>query len=42
MEFKWSVNKVTVAQDNLVTQVELAVTATNGDNTAIVDWFIVR
>ena len=34
MEFKWSVNKVTVAQDNLITQVELTVTATDGDNTA--------
>jgi hypothetical protein len=34
MEYKWSVNKVTVAQDNLITQVELMVTATDGDNTA--------
>jgi hypothetical protein len=34
MEFKWSVNKVTVAEDNLVTQVELTVTVTNGNNTA--------
>jgi hypothetical protein len=34
MQFKWSVNKVTVAQDNLVTQVDLTVTATEGDNTA--------
>lgn len=33
MEFKWSVNKVTVAEDNLVTQVDLTVTATDGDNT---------
>lgn len=34
MEFKWSVNKVTVAEDNLVVKVDLTVTATNGDNTA--------
>ena len=34
MEFKWSINKVTVAQDNLVTRVELTVTATDSDNTA--------
>lgn len=34
MEFKWSVNKVTVAEDNLVTQVDLTVTAIDGDNTA--------
>lgn len=34
MEFEWSVNKLTVAQDNLVIQVELKVTATDGDNTA--------
>tara|TARA_R110000868_G_scaffold245270_1_gene501764 strand:+ start:97 stop:390 length:294 start_codon:yes stop_codon:yes gene_type:complete len=34
MEFKWSVNKVTVAEDNLVVQVDLIVTATNGKNTA--------
>ena len=34
MEFKWSVNKVTVAEDNLVVQVDCTVTATDGDNTA--------
>jgi len=34
MEFKWSVNKVTVAEDNLVVQVYATVTATDGDNTA--------
>jgi hypothetical protein len=34
MEFKWSINKVTVAEDNLVTQVDCTVTATDGDNTA--------
>ena len=34
MEFKWSVNKVKVAQDGLVIQVDLTVTATDGDNTA--------
>lgn len=33
MEFKWSINKVTVAQDNLITQVDLIVTATDGENT---------
>ena len=34
MEFKWSVNKVTVAEENLVVKVDLTVTATDGDNTA--------
>jgi hypothetical protein len=34
MEFKWSINKVTVAQDNLVVKVELTVTGTDGGNTA--------
>ena len=34
MDFKWSVNKVTVAEDNLVNQVELTVTAIDGGNTA--------
>lgn len=34
MNFKWSVNKVTVAEDNLVVKVDLTVTATDGDNTA--------
>jgi hypothetical protein len=34
MEFKWSVNKLTVAEDNLVVKVDLTVTATDGDNTA--------
>jgi hypothetical protein len=34
MEFKWSVNKVKVAEDNLVVQVHATVTATDGDNTA--------
>ena len=32
--FKWSVNKVQVAQDNLVVKVELTVTGTDGDNSA--------
>jgi hypothetical protein len=32
--YKWSVNKVQVAQDNLVVKVELTVTGTDGDNTA--------
>jgi hypothetical protein len=34
MEFKWSVNKLTVGDNNLVIQVDLTVTATDGDNTA--------
>jgi hypothetical protein len=34
MKFKWSVNKVTVAEDNLVVKVYCTVTATDGDNTA--------
>ena len=34
MEYKWSVNKVTVAEDNLVVQVDCTVNATDGDNTA--------
>jgi hypothetical protein len=34
MEFKWSVNKVTVAENNLVVKVDLIVTATDGDSTA--------
>jgi hypothetical protein len=32
--FKWSVNKVQVAQDNLVVKVDLTVTGTDGNNTA--------
>jgi hypothetical protein len=34
MEFKWSVTKVTVAEDNLVVKVDCTVTAIDGDNTA--------
>ena len=34
MECKWSVNKVTVAEDNLVVKVDLTVTAIDGNNTA--------
>lgn len=34
MQYKWSVNKVTVAEDNLVVKVDFTVTATDGDNTA--------
>jgi hypothetical protein len=33
MEFKWSVNKITVAENNLVVKVDLTVVALNGDNT---------
>jgi hypothetical protein len=35
MEFKWSVNKVTVAENNLIVKVDLIVTATDGKNIAI-------
>ena len=34
MEFKWSINKVQVAEDNLVVKVDLTVTAIDGDNIA--------
>ena len=34
MEYKWTVNKVQVAQDNLIVKVDLTVTGTNGDNLA--------
>jgi hypothetical protein len=34
IEFKWSVNKVKVIQDNLIVQVELIVTANDEENTA--------
>lgn len=34
MQYKWTVNKVTVAEDNLVVKVDLTVTANDGDNTA--------
>jgi hypothetical protein len=34
MNFKWEINKLTVAEDNLVVKVDLTVTATDGDNTA--------
>jgi len=34
MEFKWTVNKVQVVENNLVTRVDLTVTATDGDNNA--------
>ena len=34
MEFKWSINKMQVAQDNLVVKVELTVTGTDGNNSA--------
>ena len=34
MEFKWSINKVQVAEDNLVVKVDLTVTATDSDNIA--------
>jgi hypothetical protein len=34
MEYKWTVNKVKVAKNNLVVKVDLTVTATDGDNSA--------
>lgn len=34
MQFKWKVEKVQVAKDNLITIVDLIVTAVDGDNTA--------
>jgi hypothetical protein len=34
MNFKWTINKVQVAQDNLVVKVDLTVTGTDGDNSA--------
>jgi hypothetical protein len=34
MEYKWTVNKVQVAEDNLVVKVDLTVTGTDGDNSA--------
>ena len=34
MKFNWSVNAVTVAENNLVTQVDCTVTAVDGDKTA--------
>jgi len=39
MEFKWSVNKVTVAENNIVIRVDMTVTATDGDNTASAAYF---
>jgi hypothetical protein len=34
MEYKWIVNKVQVAEDNLVVRVDLTVIGTDGDNSA--------
>jgi hypothetical protein len=34
MDFKWTVNKVQVAQDNLVVKVDLTVTGIDGNNLA--------
>ena len=34
MEYKWTVNKVQVAEDNLIVTVDLTVTGTDGENTA--------
>jgi hypothetical protein len=34
MNFKWTVNKVQVAQDNLIVKVDFTVTGTDGDNSA--------
>jgi len=34
MEYKWTVNKIQVTEDNLVVKVDLTVTATDADNSA--------
>jgi hypothetical protein len=34
MNYKWTVNKVTVAEDNVIVRVDFTVTGTDGDNTA--------
>jgi hypothetical protein len=34
MNFKWAVNKIQVAEDNLVVKVDLTVTGNDGDNSA--------
>ena len=34
MKYKWTINKVQVAKDNLVVKVDLIVTGTDGDNSA--------
>jgi hypothetical protein len=34
MEYKWTINKVQVAQDNLIVKVDLIVTGIDGDNSA--------
>jgi hypothetical protein len=34
MEYKWTINKVQVAEDNLIVKVDLTVTGTDGNNTA--------
>lgn len=34
MNYKWKINKLTVANDNLVVKVDLTVTGTDGNNTA--------
>ena len=39
MEYKWTINKVQVAEDNIVIRVDMTVTATDGDNTASAAYF---
>ena len=34
MNFKWTINKLTVAQDNLVVKVDLTLAGTDGENSA--------
>ena len=34
MEYKWTIDKVQVGQDNLIVKVDLTVTGTDGDNSA--------
>jgi hypothetical protein len=38
MEYKWTVNKVTVAENNLITKVNLTVTATENNTTASAEY----
>ena len=34
MKFKWSIDKIEIAEDNLVVKIDLTVTGTDGDNSA--------
>ena len=39
MEYKWTINKVQVAEDNIVIRVDMTVMAIDGDNTASAAYF---